>query len=187
MARRRWWKERGLWDIGTVTFPLELHGFFGRDRGLRYDVYAPYDRLQEKVLLKHPDTGQIDGWRVTKDLWGRVEWQRLDGEDHWPDARPKPSWSELTRLVGVEYMRLEQWWLRTEARQRIARAYGEAEVEDEILLRLRGGSTADQDAEAERLRGVYRALRARMGKMTSDALGAFDCSDDAHWSPVTGD
>ena len=103
-------------------------------------------------------------------------------------ASPKPSWQDIRaaweRAALVRGRDRAAAMLREECRARITAAYGERSIEDEILLRLRAGHTAAQDAERDRLRARYRVLVAGLDDMALDALESFDPGEDRHWSPA---
>lgn len=113
---------------------------------------------------------------------------RRDWHFHpWQGRGEKPGWDDISTAAvaaTLEAARAEaETALRRECRHRITEAYGEGSVEDEILLRLRGGHTADQDTERDRLRGRHTVLFAYIEhpERTLDELTAFDVTDDAHW------
>lgn len=111
-----------------------------------------------------------------------------------PTVRPQPTWEEIEaayRAVKLEVQRraaldsLDE--LRREASRRITIAYGKQRFQDEAALRLRGGHTEEQDAERDRLRAVYRALKLSLAGMNDAQLLAFDPADDNHWRKLADD
>jgi len=104
----------------------------------------------------------------------------------------KPSFKVLAPMVAARRFAAAKdstlATLSTEATRRISACYGVETFDAEVKLRLRGGHTPAQDAERDRLRGVYRTLKAQIQKMPTVAkLEALDVISDAHWSPVKGE
>lgn len=159
------------------------------------DISAALALLEEEGLrLPHGlPPGSYPGGcdqRFTAATWAEYAWETVGGR--FPRisaadqaASAKPSWAVVTAaarrasLEGARSAAAER--LRVECRSRITSAYGETSWHDEIEARLRGGSTPQQDAERDRLRGRYKALTKTLGAMTSAQLRAFDATDDTYW------
>ena len=138
-----------------------------RDTGTLLRQAAPEETLRAAIVFL--EAAQLpDVLPTTRGAWHFHPW---DGA--------KPTWGSLVAIGNRARLRLE-------SRERIMRAYGEETIEEEILLRLRGGQTPEQDLERERLRGRYSALVAYIQSedRTSAEIAGFDPTDDAHW---TGD
>lgn len=130
-------------------------------------------------------------WAIARRRKAVTAQQALSDRD--PSASQKPTWKKLETAFGPAMLivhrgrlRLE---IREETRRRITLGYGEASWQDEMELRARGGETAQQDTERDRLRARYAALRTSLDTMTMKQLEAFDPSDDTHWvaEDTTGD
>ena len=128
----------------------------------------------------------------TQAEWLDYGWNPVPGMDHLPgtagfdpEASAKFSWRQLVWADGQGELRERRRDLlnetREEARARITAAYAADDWDDEVRRRLAGRNTAEQDAERERLRTRFRALKWRYEAMSLDDLLAFDPADDAHW------
>ena len=124
--------------------------------------------------------------QVLRKAWESEAW-------HWPYDRSKPSWLKMLAAERRALLRLRKadamQALRREGRRRITAAYappgepGTFSFEDETAVRLRGENTPAQDADRERLRGRYRALKARIEATSTEAqLLAIDVRDHGLWA-----
>ena len=118
--------------------------------------------------------------QVLRKAWESDAW-------HWPYDRAKPSWLKMLaaeRRALLKHRKADRLQaLRGEGQRRITAAYGAATFEEETALRLRGENAPQQDAERERLRGRYRALKARVEATSTEAqLLAIDVRDQALWA-----
>ena len=148
--------EIALPDI-PVASAIEAHGF---------GIFVP-----EEPPAFDPDTHRISEQPPVRgaDGWWHQRWRRVPLTLSEKATRHEEARSQAGQV------------LREEAQRRITSAYGEASWEDEIALRLRSGSTPDQDNERERLRNVYHGLKTRIETISLTDLRAFDAGADLHW------
>ena len=103
------------------------------------------------------------------------------------DASNKPRWQEIRR--AYEKFSIKSWLsiypdaLKRECRSRITLAYGEDNLDDEILMRLRGENTAGQDIERDRLRAKCKVLVTGLNDLSVGDLENYDVSGDNLWGP----
>jgi len=103
-----------------------------------------------------------------------------------PDASPKPTWDEILNaqesMIWMETYTAKWDHVRRECKRRITEQYEATSIEHEILRRLRGATTKEQDDERERLRAVCLAEQIKVGEMTVPMLQAYDPADDSIWA-----
>ena len=90
--------------------------------------------------------------------------QALNSESEWDSLnwRDKPSWNKLQGVVvQIEATAAHATFraaARAETQRRICEVYGAQSIEDEILIRLRGGLRHTQDERRDEIRARYRRL-----------------------------
>ena len=103
------------------------------------------------------------------------------------DASDKPRWQEIRRAYEKfsikSRLSIYPDAMRHECRSRITSIYGADDLDDEILMRLRGESTTDQDTERDRLRDKCKALVLSLNALSVEDLENYDVSDDNLWKP----
>ena len=109
-------------------------------------------------------------------------------------ASAKPTWAMLQAALGPAELAQAQHAaiadLHELCRRRITAAYGATSLDDEVLLRLRDGATADQNTERERLRTLFRARRdAINAAATAAAVESLltVALADSFWAPPADD
>lgn len=131
-----------------------------------------------------PSSGTV--WYITRDVNYIGPEHAQDAPDK--DASPKPTWSQIVAAATKTVLssaRAEAYrLLRKECRRRITVAYDAEDLNDEILTRLRGGATADQDAARDTLLASYRKVKAWIyaDSRTSQELERFDPEKEEHWT-----
>ena len=140
-----------------------------------------------------------DAVTFTAETWEAYQWNppglgayAVDDADD--SADPKPTWAMLQAAVApaelAQAQRRAVAELSALCRRKITAIYGEANLEDEMLLRLRDGETEAQNTERDRLRGLFQARRAAINAATTTAaveslLAA--AIADAFWAPPPTD
>ena len=131
----------------------------------------------------------------TEETWNAYQWNppgtlAYVADDSDNSADPKPTWAMLQAAVAPAELAQAQRGavgeLKTLCRRKITAAYGVPSLDDEVLLRLRDGETAEQNAERERLRTLYRARRAAInGAATPTAVESLLAAAlaDSFWAP----
>lgn len=118
----------------------------------------------------------------SRDNWEAYEWN----PDADSSADLKPTWKDLQGLAGdAESHKLKKSFcnkLRLEVQRRITEAYGEQYLDNEVMLRLRGGQTSLQDAERERLRRLYREAKKWIKAASVSELEIFDITLSRRWN-----
>lgn len=142
--------------------------------------------------------GELPGGEAvtfTAETWEAYQWNppglgTYAADDADDSADPKPTWAMLQAAVApTELARAQQSAvadLSALCRRKITATYGEANLEDEMLLRLRGGETAAQNTERDRLRGLFHARRAAINAAaTAAAVESLltAAHADAFWAP----
>ena len=101
------------------------------------------------------------------------------------DASNKPTYASLMSASKKDELtdlrRYTLNLLKSEVRRRIILAYGADSFEDEVMRRLRGDKTPDQDIKRDRLRTTYNLLKATALTANAKALKALDILSDATW------
>ena len=104
-------------------------------------------------------------------------------------AGPKPTWAMLQAAVAPAELAQAQQGAVAEldalCRRKITMAYGESSLNDEMLLRLRGGETADQNTERDRLRTLFKTRRVAINAAPTAAVESLLASAlaDSFWAP----
>ena len=119
-------------------------------------------------------------------VWNPPQYSGLEGDPD-PRASSKPEWEELEVVGMLEHLSQARTdklrLLKSECEIRITRAYGEMNTRDELFLRLRGGQTAKQDAERERLRAKYIEIKTTIQNASLKQLQSLDLNADGLWAP----
>ena len=109
-------------------------------------------------------------------------------------ASPKPTWAMIqAALAPAELAQAKDRAiaeLHKLCRRKITAAYGATSLDDEVLLRLCDGETADQNTERDRLRTLYRARRdAINAAATTAAVESLLTAAlaDSFWAPPAAD
>ena len=135
-----------------------------------------------------------DAVTFTAETWEAYQWNppglgayATDSDD---SADPKPTWAMLQAAVAPAELAQAQQGAVAEldalCRRKITMAYGESSLNDEMLLRLRGGETADQNTERDRLRALFKTRRAAINAApTAAAVESLLASAlaDSFWAP----
>lgn len=164
---------------------------------MKIDVSVAIEYLVENEGLKIPH--EIAPWSssnsephlFTEAEWNSYAWNPVPEEPHLgldPEAHAKPSWERL--LVALEAAPVaklkEELRLRIDnevTHNRIPQAYGQDTTQQEILFRLSGRHTPEQDAERDRLRAVAQVLKDVVeASLTIEALQTIDPEEDSTWS-----
>ena len=158
-----------------------------------------YLRAQEPPLSLpfNAEPGEEPGGEAptfTEATWNDYRWNPPGAS--YPDsafdetASAKPTWAMLQAAVApaelAQVQRRAVGDLKTLCRRKITAAYGATNLDDEVLLRLRDGETADQNTERDRLRTLYRARRdAINGAATTTAVESLLTAAlaDSFWAP----
>ena len=129
-------------------------------------------------------------WDVSNwDDSNAAEWNPPPGASvSYRDAPPKPTFEQLVTALVDKIERSAELArklraLKVEGSRRITAAYGAESWEDEVQRRLRRAHTPQQDAERERLRAAYAALRDWLlsPERTGAELAGFEPATDALW------
>ena len=144
-------------------------------------VKLPYGNAPIKPRGSNPHG---NSFQFSEEEWNAWHWPTLGRRYRADDtnATEKPSWETL---VAIHYESLRERLrplIIAECRRRITRAYGELNETDEIFKRLRGGHTAEQDIERDRLRAVAQAQIASLESMTAEQLLAYNHEKDDVWN-----
>ena len=119
-----------------------------------------------------------DAVTFTAETWEAYQWNppgmgAYAADDSDDSAGPKPTWAMLQAAVAPAELAQAQQGAVTEldalCRRKITTAYGESSLNDELLLRARGGETADQNTERDRLRALFKTRRAAINAATTTA------------------
>ena len=136
-----------------------------------------------------------DAVTFTADTWEAYQWNPPGlgayAVDDWDDsADPKPTWAMLQAAVApaelAQAQRCAVGELKTLCRRKITAAYGATSLDDEVLLRLRDGETADQNTERDRLRGLFQTQKTAInGATTTAAVESLLTAAlaDSFWAP----
>ena len=111
------------------------------------------------------------------------------------DASAKPTWAMLQASLGPAQLEQARRGALAELhdickRKVTTQAYGVASAEEELFLRLRGGETDAQNAERDRLRGLYQTQKAAIEAADSpEAVAALLTAAlaDSFWAPPAAD
>ena len=129
------------------------------------------------------------GWNPPEFMTVTDELLQEFGDTDW-DASPKPSWQDIRKAYETSVPKLRRIELakeiREETQRRIIIVYGADDLNDEILIRLRGEESAYQNAERDRLRAKGSALRASLDGLSLDTLKDYNPGDDSLWTPISG-
>ena len=107
------------------------------------------------------------------------------------DASPQPTWAQLETAAAAAKMIDDRSALLaavdTQAHDRICAAYGAADMQEEVFIRLgaieSGTDISDKHTERARLSGKADALRTAIrNAATQEALDAIDPAADTHWA-----
>lgn len=118
--------------------------------------------------------------------WTEAEWDALP----WDTSRAsdKPTFAEMQQVLDRDRIRAIRrrlcHELRTNCKERITAAYGEDNLDDEIMYRLRMDSSAlmVQDAERDRIRERYRQIKGWIeADGTLAQLEVFNPTETKHW------
>ena len=119
-----------------------------------------------------------DAVTFTAETWEAYQWNppglgAYAADDTDDSADPKPTWAMLQAAIApaelAQAQRRAVGELKPLCRRKITAAYGATSLNDEMLLRLRDGETAEQNAERDRLRGLFRARRDAVNAATTAA------------------
>lgn len=159
-----------LWD----DFAVGLHTLY--DRGT--------------IILPHGCIPYGIQGEITEEIWREISWNPPAGYEHLtkadPDGSNKPTYATVIAIVEERKYAavLLIAALRIECHKRINAAYGAEGWDNEIELRLRGDTTADQDIERDRLRAVCKSKIVEVLTMTPTQRMVFDAEDDSIWEEV---
>ena len=140
-----------------------------------------------------------DAVTFTAETWEAYQWNppglgAYAADDTDDSADPKPTWAMLqaaaTPAELAQAQRRAVGELKTLCRRKITAAYGATSLDDEVLLRLRDGETAEQNTERDRLRGLFRARRDAINAATTAAAVESLLTAalaDSFWAPPADD
>ena len=136
------------------------------------------------------------GTIVNEDAWERLLWNPPAGNPHLvadPSASPKPTWLTISTAAASETVESLRHRclasLSTETERAIQTSYGVTSWRKEIEMRLAGRHTPQQDAERDRIRTRYKALKADIGAATivSELEAIQSRIDDGTWKDDPAD
>ena len=140
-----------------------------------------------------------DAVTFTAETWEAYQWNppglgayAVDDADD--SADPKPTWAMLQAAVApaelAQAQRRAVGELKTLCRRKITAAYGAANLNDEMLLRLRDGETTEQNTERDRLRGLFQTQKTAINAAATTAAVEILLTAalaDSFWAPPAAD
>ena len=134
---------------------------------------------QDGLILPHGVCPHVEsGSDVDEAMWVSISWNPPTTQDGHilpidEAASQKPDFSTVVSVANKMKYKLVfgelKILLHQEATKEIIHAYGANNRDDEINMRLRGSTGPDQDAERDRLRSRYKAVKAEIETATDQS------------------
>ena len=137
--------------------------------------------------------GEVKGIGKNEASWLAYTWNPPQFLSHLPqnaavdlNASDKPSYADLVIASGqrelIDLRESTTYVAKEEAQRRIVLAYGATSFDNEIMLRLRGDATTQQNTERDRLRAVYNSLKTTIKTGSLSQLRVLDLQSDSVWA-----